>query len=135
VIHVLPYLNKLIEDHEPLTSLLSVYVEDDGEEGPAIAFQTAPEDMDMPYLVTRLDANVVEENNVLERMVYNIDVFVDNGDDMRVLQIQKILKNLLKDERLPYPIGVGVWYENSLLIPDEDPGVRHLNMKFLVRYL
>lgn len=130
MLQVLSYMNQLLETDSELSGMIATY-----ENQPAIAFQVAPEDMLMPYVVTRVEANTLEENQVTDRMLYAVDIFVDNGDIELVLAISNRIKKILGNECLPKEVGIGIWRLFEHVVPDPDPGIQHIHLKFMVRFM
>lgn len=123
------HINNLIVDDPDIASMLSEYMG-----GPALAFQVVPEDMQMPYVVTTVLTNSKEANLVLDRMMYQVDVFVDNGDIELACKLADRVDALLDMEKLP-ELGVGIWREIKLPIVETDPGIQHIMLQFLVRHI
>lgn len=135
----LEQIKNIIENDPVVSALVSKYTPDPSnpdESYPAVAFMTVPNDMDMPYVVTRVETNIAEDNDILKRMVYNIDVFADNGDIVTADKIARRIEYLLHRERLPLDLGIGIWKDvPPTIIPEDDPGVMHYFQRFIVRHL
>lgn len=130
---LLEYLRNSLESDPVLNELLSKYGEP-GEELPAIAYQVAPQDMLMPYIVTNV-LPAQESNPSLNRIIYTMDIYVDKGDIVTASILADRLELLYDRRRLPDGIGVGMWRDSNHPIPnEEDPEVQHIHVSFIVKY-
>lgn len=131
--NVLEYLRWKLESDSVISSIVSAYGDDD-EQSPAIAYQVAPKDMLMPYIV--VNANVgADSNPSLDRFIYAVDVYTDNGDFSTAEVLTDRVQFLLDRLRLPPDIGVGVWRDSRHIIPNPDePAVQHHYVSFVVRH-
>lgn len=130
ILNVLAYFNTVLSNDAVLKSLLSDY---GGE--PAIAFKNAPEDMVMPYMVTSSASNVAEDNYITDRMLYNVDIYVDNNDIVTADAISKRVIELLSNTRLPANVGTTVWKELEIILPEDDPSIIHYHLQFGLRHV
>lgn len=126
-------IRTLVESDEIIIANLSEYGEDE-DKGPALSFQTAQDDMEMPYAIMRIEADNPDDVEILDRMILNFDVYCDNGDydkaKLIATRIEKLLDRVvgLKDDGI-----LSIHRAGKLPIPDEDPSIIHINAKFLVR--
>lgn len=120
-------IRMLVENDEIIKSNLSEYGEGD-DKGPALTFQTAQDDMNMPYVVIRIEANNPDDVEIIDRMILNFDVYCDNGDYDKANTIATRIEKLLDRE-----VGLNIHRAGSISVPDEDPSIIHINVKFLVR--
>ena len=88
----LDIIHGLLEAEPKITSLLSTY-----QEFPAVVQDVAPEDIQMPYIVLRLESDPIEENKVLARALISIDVYVNNSRQT-CRQIAGEIKRLLNEK-------------------------------------
>ncbi|HDR6820850.1 TPA: hypothetical protein QCV77_004404 [Bacillus thuringiensis] len=123
----------LVENDEIIKENLSEYGEAE-DKGPALTFQTAQDDMEMPYVVMRIEANNPDDVEIIDRMILNFDVYCNNGDydkaKLIAVRIEKLLDREvgLKDDGI-----LSIHRAGKLPVPDEDPSIIHINVKFLVR--
>lgn len=130
MLEVLSYLKDVLEEDELIASLITEY----GEE-PAVAYQAAPSDMSLPYIVVNVQTNNEENNLAVERMYYTVDVYTDNGDIVTALTIAQQVDKLFNRRKLPTYIGVGIWREIMTPVTNtEDLAVQHIHLSFLVRH-
>lgn len=130
---VLEYLRWRLETDGVISTTVSLYGEGD-ERSPAIAYQVAPKDMLMPYIV--VNANLgADSNPSLDRFIYAVDIYTDNGDFSTAQVLTDRVQFLLDKLRLPPDIGVGVWRDSRYIIPnEEEPAVQHHYVSFIVRH-
>lgn len=128
-------IRTLVESDEIIKSNLSEYGEDE-DKGPALSFQTAQDDMEMPYVVMRIEADNPDDVEIIDRMILNFDVYCDNGDyDKAKLIATRIEKLLDREVGLKDDGILSIFRAGKLPIPDEDPSIIHINVKFLVRIM
>lgn len=126
-------IRMLVENDEIIKENLSEYGEDE-DKGPALTFQTAQDDMEMPYVVLRIEANNPDDVEIIDRMILNFDVYCDNGDyDKAKLIAARIEKLLDREVGLKNDGILSIHRAGGLPVPDEDPSIIHINVKFLVR--
>lgn len=130
MLKALTALKDTLYSDQELVAMIATY-----KGGPAFAFGVAPDDMPMPYLVATAPSNVIEDARVLDRMLYTINVYVDHGDIVTADAISKKIRGLLDEMRLPVDAGIGVWLEFETVIPEEDPGIIHYVLQFMLRHL
>jgi hypothetical protein len=130
ILNVLSYFDNVLANDDVLKSLLSDY-----HGGPAISFKNAPEDMALPYLITSSASNVAEDNYITDRMLYNVDIYVDNNDIVTADAISKRVIELLANTRLPADVGLTVWKELEIILPEDDPSVIHYHLQFGLRHV
>ncbi|EJQ50124.1 hypothetical protein IEI_02958 [Bacillus wiedmannii] len=128
-------IRKLVESDEIIKTNLSEYGEgEDKDKGPALTFQTAQDDMEMPYVVMRIEADNPDDVEIIDRMILNFDVYCDNGDyDKAKLIATRIEKLLDREVGLKDDGILSIHRAGKLPVPDEDPSTIHINAKFLVR--
>lgn len=133
MIEVLNYIRQLLENDTVISQHLSQYGED-GYEVPAIAYQVAPNDMKMPYIVTNVQPSS-DTNPAVDRFIYTTDIYVDNGDIVTAQILADRVDYLLHRHKLPIEIGIGVWRDGKFPITNEDDlAVQHFQVSFVVRY-
>lgn len=133
MIAVLEYIRNLLENDNIIQEHLSKYGEP-GYEVPAIAYQVAPDDMKMPYIVTNVLPSS-DSNPAVNRMLYTTDIYVDNGDIVTAQILADRVEFLLDKRKLPTDIGVGIWRDGKYPITNEDDiTVQHFHVSFAVRY-
>ncbi|TKI90607.1 hypothetical protein FC699_23740 [Bacillus wiedmannii] len=126
-------IRTLVESDEIIKANLSEYGEGE-DKGPALTFQTAQDDMEMPYAIMRIEADNPDDVEILDRMILNFDVYCDNGDyDKAKLIATRIEKLLDREVGLKDDGILSIHRAGKLPIPDEDPSIIHINAKFLVR--
>ncbi|HDR7354868.1 hypothetical protein RE438_19185 [Bacillus wiedmannii] len=126
-------IRTLVESDEIIKANLSEYGEGE-DRGPALTFQTAQDDMEMPYAIMRIEADNPDDVEIIERMILNFDVYCDNGDyDKAKLIATRIEKLLDREVGLKDDGILSIFRAGKLPIPDEDPSIIHMNVKFLVR--
>ncbi|HDR7670006.1 hypothetical protein ABEX67_19480 [Bacillus wiedmannii] len=126
-------IRTLVESDKIIKANLSEYGEDE-DKGPALSFQTAQDDMEMPYVVMRIEADNPDDVEIIDRMILNFDVYCDNGDyDKAKLVATRIEKLLDREVGLKDDGILSIFRAGKLPIPDEDPSIIHINVKFLVR--
>ncbi|EPF11351.1 hypothetical protein ICA_02782 [Bacillus cereus BAG1O-3] len=126
-------IRMLVESDEIIKSNLSEYGEGE-DKGPALSFQTAQDDMEMPYVVMRIEADNPDDVEIIDRMILNFDVYCDNGDyDKAKLIATRIEKLLDREVGLKDDGILSIHRAGKLPVPDEDPSIIHINAKFLVR--
>ncbi|EOQ31942.1 TPA: hypothetical protein ACGN81_000684 [Bacillus cereus] len=126
-------IRTLVESDEIIKANLSEYGEDE-DKGPALTFQTAQDDMEMPYAIMRIEADNPDDVEIIDRMILNFDVYCDNGDyDKAKLIATRIEKLLDREVGLKDDGILSIHRAGKLPIPDEDPSIIHINAKFLVR--
>ena len=126
-------IRMLVENDEIIKDNLSEYGEGE-DKGPALTFQTAQDDMKMPYVVMRIEANNPDDVEIIDRMILNFDVYCDNGDyDKAKLIATRIEKLLDREVGLKDDGILSIHRAGKLPVPDEDPSIIHINAKFLVR--
>lgn len=130
IIDVLAYLDEVLLTDPEIASELADYFG-----GPAIAFQTAPNDMKMPYMVTSSVANKAEANYITDRSLYSVDIYVQNGDTIKASKIAKRVIELLNMSRLPVDIGLNIWKEWDNFIPEDDPSTIRYHVEFGLRHI
>lgn len=133
MIRVLDYIRQVLENDNIIVQHLSKYGEP-GEEVPAISYQQAPQDMEMPYIVTNVQPSS-DVNPAVDRMIYTIDIYVDNGDIITAQILADRVDFLLHRRKLPDDIGIGIWRDSKFPITNEDDvAVQHFHVSFVVRY-
>jgi hypothetical protein len=133
MLKVLEYIRQVLETDDVLIENLSKYGEP-GEELPAVAYGVAPNDMSMPYIVTNVQPGS-ESNPALDRMIYTIDIYVDNGDIIKAQILADRVDFLFDRRKLPVDIGVGMWRDGKFpIINEDDPAVQHFHVSFTVRH-
>ncbi|MBY0039470.1 hypothetical protein PDR95_06165 [Bacillus cereus] len=126
-------IRMLVENDEIIKSNLSEYGEGE-DRGPALTSQTAQDDMEMPYVVMRIEADNPDDVEIIDRMILNFDVYCDNGDyDKAKLIATRIEKLLDREVGLKDDGILSIHRAGKLPVPDEDPSIIHINAKFLVR--
>ncbi|KXY33085.1 hypothetical protein JDS91_30420 [Bacillus cereus] len=126
-------IRMLVENDEIIKSNLSEYGEGE-DRGPALTSQTAQDDMKMPYVVMRIEADNPDDVEIIDRMILNFDVYCDNGDyDKAKLIATRIEKLLDREVGLKDDGILSIHRAGKLPVPDEDPSIIHINAKFLVR--
>ncbi|EJR24576.1 hypothetical protein [Bacillus cereus] len=126
-------IRTIVENDEIIKANLSEYGEDE-DKGPALSFQTAQDDMEMPYVVMRIEADNPDDVEIIDRMILNFDVYCDNGDyDKAKLIATRIEKLLDREVGLKDDGILSIHRAGKLPVPDEDPSIIHINAKFLVR--
>ncbi|MDY0855278.1 hypothetical protein SPE26_30495 [Bacillus thuringiensis] len=126
-------IRMLVENDEIIKVNLSEYGEGE-DKGPALSFQTAQDDMEMPYVVMRIEADNPDDVEIIDRMILNFDVYCDNGDyDKAKLIATRIEKLLDREVGLKDDGILSIHRAGKLPVPDEDPSIIHINAKFLVR--
>ncbi|PGZ31304.1 hypothetical protein COE61_14050 [Bacillus thuringiensis] len=126
-------IRMLVENDEIIKSNLSKYGEGE-DRGPALTSQTAQDDMKMPYVVMRIEADNPDDVEIIDRMILNFDVYCDNGDyDKAKLIATRIEKLLDREVGLKDDGILSIHRAGKLPVPDEDPSIIHINAKFLVR--
>ncbi|MDA2381675.1 hypothetical protein PDN41_07695 [Bacillus cereus] len=126
-------IRTLVESDEIIKANLSEYGEDE-DKGLALSFQTAQDDMEMPYVVMRIEADNPDDVEIIDRMILNFDVYCDNGDyDKAKLIATRIEKLLDREVGLKDDGILSIHRAGKLPVPDEDPSIIHINAKFLVR--
>ncbi|MBJ8115396.1 MULTISPECIES: hypothetical protein [Bacillus] len=126
-------IRTLVESDEIIKANLSEYGEDE-DKGPALSFQTAQDDMEMPYAIMRIEADNPDDVEIIDRMILNFDVYCDNGDYDKAKLIATRIEKLLDREVGLIDNGIlSIHRAGKLPIPDEDPSIIHINAKFLVR--
>ncbi|MEI5921812.1 hypothetical protein [Bacillus albus] len=126
-------IRTLVESDEIIKANLSEYGEGE-DKGPALTFQTAQDNMNMPYVVIRIEANNPDDVEIIERMILNFDVYCDNGDYDKANTIATRIEKLLDREVGLKDDGIlSIHRAGKLPVPDEDPSIIHINAKFLVR--
>ena len=126
-------IRTLVENDEIIKANLSEYGEGE-DRGPALSFQTAQDDMEMPYAIMRIEADNPDDVEIIDRMILNFDVYCDNGDyDKAKLITTRIEKLLDREVGLKDDGILSIHRAGKLPIPDEDPSIIHINAKFLVR--
>lgn len=130
IFDVLAYLDSVLIEDAELKAELSDYFG-----SPAIAFQQAPKDMLMPYMVTTSVGNTAESNQVTDRSLYSVDIYVGDGDAFKVGRIAKRVIELFDMTRLPVDIGLNIWKEWDNYIPEDDPSVIRYHVEFGLRHI
>lgn len=131
IIDVITHLDSILYADPQIVSELSSY-----EGGPAIAFQTAPKDMRMPYIITTSVANAAEGNYVTDRSAFSFDIYCEQGDALKAARIGKRVIELLDMSRLPVDIGLNIWREWDNFIPEpNDPSVMRYHVEFGLRHI
>ncbi|HDX9660860.1 hypothetical protein [Bacillus wiedmannii] len=126
-------IRTLVESDEIIKANLSEYGEG-ADRGPALTFQTAQDDMEMPYAIMRIEADNPDDVEIIDRMILNFDVYCDNGDyDKAKLIATRIEKLLDREVGLKDDGILSIHRAGKLPVPDEDPSIIHINAKFLVR--
>ncbi|PRT38260.1 hypothetical protein [Bacillus wiedmannii] len=126
-------IRTLVESDEIIKANLSEYGEGE-DRGPALTFQTAQDDMEMPYAIMRIEADNPDDVEIIDRMILNFDVYCDNGDYDKAKLIATRIEKLLDREVGLIDNGIlSIHRAGKLPIPDEDPSIIHINAKFLVR--
>lgn len=126
-------IRMLVENDEIIKSNLSEYGEGE-DRGPALTSQTAQDDMKMPYVVMRIEADNPDDVEIIDRMILNFDVYCDNGDyDKAKLIATRIEKLLDREVGLKDDGILSIHRAGKLPVPDEDPSIIYINAKFLVR--
>lgn len=126
-------IRTLVESDEIIKANLSEYGEGE-DKGLALTFQTAQDDMEMPYVVMRIEADNPDDVEIIDRMILNFDVYCDNGDyDKAKLIATRIEKLLDREVGLKDDGILSIFRAGKLPVPDEDPSIIHINTKFLVR--
>ncbi len=126
-------IRMLVENDEIIKDNLSEYGEGE-DRGPALTSQTAQDDMEMPYVVMRIEADNPDDVEIIDRMILNFDVYCDNGDyDKAKLIATRIEKLLDREVGLKDDGILSIHRAGKLPVPDEDPSIIHINAKFLVR--
>lgn len=129
----LQFMRDSLENDPVIIAHLSRYGEP-GEELPAIAYQVAPQDMVMPYIVTNVQPGQ-DTNPALNRLIYTLDIYVDKGDIVTAELLADRLETMYDRIRLPLDVGVGMWRDARYPITNEDdPEVQHNHVSFVVRY-
>ncbi|MEC5308847.1 hypothetical protein, partial [Bacillus thuringiensis] len=95
--NVITAIRMLVENDEIIKANLSEYGEGE-DKGPALTFQTAQDDMNMPYIVIRIEANNPDDVEIIDRMILNFDVYCDNGDYDKANAIATRIEKLLDRE-------------------------------------
>lgn len=131
MIEALRALYGILASDEALAGMLSDY-------GglPAVFDQFAPADAGTPYVVARVISAVPEEGHATERMAYAVDVFDRSEDATRALEIAQRIEALL-DGVKPQAQGItglAVWRDFKGRVPEDDPGIQHVHLEFVVRY-
>ncbi|OOR26973.1 hypothetical protein [Bacillus wiedmannii] len=126
-------IRALVENDEIIKANLSEYGEGE-DKCPALTFQTAQDDMEMPYAIMRIEADNPDDVEIIDRMILNFDVYCDNGDYDKAKLIATRIEKLLDREVGLIDNGIlSIHRAGKLPIPDEDPSIIHINAKFLVR--
>ncbi|PFM44273.1 hypothetical protein COJ45_25145 [Bacillus cereus] len=126
-------IRALVENDEIIKANLSEYGEGE-DKCPALTFQTAQDDMEMPYAIMRIEADNPDDVEIIDRMILNFDVYCDNGDYDKANLIATRIEKLLDREVGLIDNGIlSIHRAGKLPIPDEDPSIIHINAKFLVR--
>ncbi|WP_416808833.1 XkdF-like putative serine protease domain-containing protein [Bacillus thuringiensis] len=86
-------------------------------------------------LITEIiEANNPDDVEIIDRMILNFDVYCDNGDYDKANAIATRIEKLLDREVGLKDDGIlSIHRAGSIPVPDEDPSVIHINVKFLVR--
>ncbi|AXR16937.1 MULTISPECIES: hypothetical protein [Bacillus] len=123
-------IRNIIEKDTIVQSNLSKY---EGE--PALTFQTAQKDMKMPYAVMRIESNNPDDIEVIDRMILTFDIYCGQGDYEKADVISRRIELLLDREAgLLRDSGIiTIHRAGSVAVPDEDPSIIHITIKFLVR--
>ncbi|MBY7112107.1 MULTISPECIES: hypothetical protein [Bacillus] len=123
-------IRNIIEKDTIVQSNLSKY---EGE--PALTFQTAQKDMKMPYAVMRIESNNPDDIEVIDRMILTFDIYCGQGDYEKADVISRRIELLLDREAgLLRDSGIiTIHRAGSVAVPDEDPSIIHISIKFLVR--
>lgn len=102
---------------------------------PALTFQTAQKDMKMPYAVMRIESNNPDDIEVIDRMILTFDIYCGQGDYEKADVISRRIELLLDREAgLLRDSGIiTIHRAGSVAVPDEDPSIIHISIKFLVR--
>jgi hypothetical protein len=130
ILDTIAHLDEVLITDSELASELSDYYG-----SPAVAFQVAPSDMKMPYLVTTSVANRAEDNLITDRSLYSVDVYVDLSDTHRAGKIAKRVKALFDMSRLPVDLGLNIWLEWDNFIPEDDPSIIRYHLEFGLRHI
>lgn len=130
IIDVLAYLDQILITDTQIISELSDYYGT-----PAIAFHVAPTDMKMPYIVTDSAANAAEDNDVTDRSLYSVDIYVQNNDTLKASRIAKRVIELFDKSRLPADLGLNIWKEWDNFIPSDDPNIVRYHVEFGLRHI
>lgn len=123
-------IRNIIEKDTIVQCNLSKY---EGE--PALTFQTAQNDMKMPYVVMRIESNNPDDIEVIDRMILTFDIYCGQGDYEKADVISSRIEHLLDREAgLLRDSGIiTIHRAGSITVPDEDPSIIHISIKFLVR--
>jgi hypothetical protein len=131
ILDVISYLDDVLYNDPDIAADLSIYLN-----GPAIAFQSAPQDMVEPYIVTSSAANAAEGNYVTDRSAYSVDIYCPDGDTAKAGRLAKRVIELLNMTRLPVDIGLNIWKEWDNFIPEpNDPSVIRYHIEFGLRHI
>lgn len=130
ILDVISHLDEMLMSNADITSQLSIY-----QGSPAIAFQVAPEDMKMPYIVTSSASNRADANYVTDSMLYNVDIYVQNKNITKASEIAKKVIEMFHMIRLPVDVGLNMWKDLDLFIPEEDPSVVRYHIQFGLRHI
>jgi len=130
IFDVLAYLDSVLIEDTQIKAELADYFG-----SPAIAFQTAPKDMLTPYMVTTSVGNTAESNQVTDRSLYSVDIYVEDGDTFKAGKIAKRVIELFDMSRLPVDIGLNIWKEWDNFIPEDDPSMIRYHVEFGLRHI
>ena len=129
IFDVVAHLDEQLVTNEVLALHLSDY-----NGSPAIAFMTAPMDMEMPYMVTSVVGSKADDNYITDRSLYAIDIYVDNGDIALPAVIAKEVIKLFHMTRLPIEIGLTMWKEWDNYVVEADASTIHYHVEFGFRH-
>ncbi len=130
ILDVLAHLDSILIEDDLLKAELADY-----NGSPAIAFQVAPKDMTMPYLVTTSVGNTADSNYITDRSLYGIDIYVPNGDIARASRIAAHVIELFNMSMLPEDIGLNIWKEWDNFLPEDDPSIIRYHVEFGLRHI
>lgn len=129
MLETIDYLRTILETDGIIVSKLGNY-----HGYPSVAYQVAPDDMPFPYMVLNV-IPATDTNPSLDRFVYTVDIYTDNGDIETAVILADRVDKLLDKRRLPPDIGVGVWRESKHPVTNEtDVRIQHFHVSFVVRY-
>lgn len=130
MLRVMEHLKDILNNDEVIIQYVNEY---EGE--PCIAYQVAPSDMPLPYIVINVGTNNGEGNLAVDRMLYNVDVYTDNGDIVTASLLADRVDFLFNRRKLPSDIGIGIWKEiKTPVTNEEDLAVQHFHLSFIVRH-
>lgn len=128
MLKALSKIREVIEGDSVIQSLLSSYMG-----APAYAFGTAPDDMEMPYVVGRIDANNPDDVEILDRMILSFEVYFHDGDELGAFSVAERIAELINNVTSIADEIVSISRSGDLPVPDETPNVVHLSCKYLIR--